>query len=84
MINRVITKRVIELHKLGYDSDFFINNKRLICLQSNVKFTLNDVYIQVVDQAYDQLSNQFKYIHTVITCNGDKGVMVIDGIFTNQ
>lgn len=83
VINRAITSQVINLHKQGYDKDFCLQNKHLLCMQNGVVFHVKDVYIKVIDQAYDQLNHHFKYIHTIDTCNGEKGVMVIDQIFTN-
>jgi len=83
IINRAITRRVIDLHSQGYDSDFCLKNRCLLCMQNEVIFHPNDVDIKVIDQVYDQLSQCFKYIHTIDTCNGEKGVMVIDQIFTN-
>nr|WP_067054040.1 hypothetical protein [Mucilaginibacter sp. L294] len=83
-INGNFTKRVIALHAEGYDSDFLIlANSHLYCLQNNRDFPLQTVLIKLIDQAYDCLSGSFKYIHTVDTCTGDKGMLVADGIFTN-
>ena len=83
IINRAITRQVINLHKQGYVNDFCLCNKHLLCMQNAVNFRVNDVCIKVIDQVYDQLSRRFKYIHTIDTCNGEKGVMIIDQIFTN-
>ena len=83
VVNRSLTYRVIELHKKGYTIDFFVRNKQLLCLQDNLNFGLGDVYIKVIDKVYDHFTHRFKYIHTIDTCNGEKGVMIIDSIFTN-
>lgn len=83
IINRAITRQVINLPKQGYVNDFCLCNNHLQCLQNDVNFCVDDVNIKVIDQVYDQLSQGFKYIHIVDTCNGEKGVMVIDQIFTN-
>jgi len=83
IINSAMTRQVINLHEQGYVNDFCFHSKRLLCMQNDVNFGINDVYIEVIDQVYDHLSRRFKYIHTVDTCNGEKGVMIIDRIFTN-
>jgi hypothetical protein len=83
-VNSSLTKRVIELHGKGYDHDFLAAGKQhLLCLQNNQNFTVNDVNIKVIDQAYDHLTRSFKYIHTIVTCNGERGVLITEGIFTN-
>jgi hypothetical protein len=83
-LNFLLTRRVIELHGQGYDYDFqVLGSRNLICLQSNKNFNLEDLNIKVVDQGYDQLSRSFKYIHTVDTGNGELGVLIAEGIFTN-
>lgn len=83
-LNRSLTQRVIELHNDGYDQDFLMTGgQHLLCLQNNEDFLLRDVYIKVIDQAYDQLTKSFKYIHSIDTPNGEKGVLVTDTIYTN-
>lgn len=84
-LNFLLTRRVIELHGQGYDHDFLVSgDQHLICLQNNKNFNKEDVNIKVVDQAYDQLSRSFKYIHTIDTGNGERGVLIADGIFINS
>ena len=78
-----MTRRVIELHAQGYDHDFLLLGENLFCLQINQDFPLSQVRIKVIDQAYDQLTRSFKYIHTIDTANGQKGVMVTEAIVTN-
>jgi hypothetical protein len=83
-LNAAITKRVIQLHALGYDCDFLIMGQGLLCIQSNQNFPVDAVLIKVVDQGYDQLTHSFKYVHTIDTNNGEKGVMITDAIFNND
>ena len=83
-LNNSLTRRVIELHSNGYNYDFLMTgSKHLLCLQNNADFSLGDVYIKVIDQAYDQLTKSFKYIHTIDTCNGEKGVLITELIYSN-
>jgi hypothetical protein len=49
-----------------------------------MNFNLEDVNIEVVDQGYDQLSRSFKYVHTIDTGNGERGVLIAEGILTNS
>ena len=83
-LNSSITRRVIELHDNGYEYDFLMLGRHLLCIQSNQGFPASAVHIKVIDQGYDKLSRSFKYIHTVDTCNGEKGVMISEAIFTNN
>lgn len=83
-LNGSITKRVIDLHNKGYHFDFLMLEDRiLVCAQNNERLPAHAVQIQVVDQGYDQLTQSFKYIHTIDTGNGDLGVLLMDRIFTN-
>lgn len=83
-MNGSITKRVIELHNLGYDHDFQITgNRALLCLQNNENFPVDAVRIAVIDQGFDQLTQSYKYIHTIDTDSGERGMLMSDCIFTN-
>jgi hypothetical protein len=83
-LNNGLTKRVIELQAKGYHFDYLISgNKELLCVQNNQAIPLNAVHINVVDQVYDQLSRSFKYVHTIDTGNGERGVMITEAIYTN-
>jgi hypothetical protein len=83
ILNSAITRRVIELQAQGYDHDFSLLDTQLICAQIGLNFPLAFVSIKVVDQAYDRLTHSFKYIHTIDTGNGQKGLMVTEAIVTN-
>ncbi len=83
-LNGSITKRVIELHANGYEYDFLMLGSHLLCLQNNQRFPVGAVDIKVVDQGYDKLSRSFKYVHVIETCSGEKGLMIVEAIFTNS
>lgn len=84
-LNSQLTKTLVELHAKGYHFDFFpLNQRWLLCLQNNRVVLLDTVYIYIVGQVYDQLSRSFKYIHTIDTGDGEQGVMVAEGIYTQH
>lgn len=84
-LNFSLTKRVIELHAKGYHFDYLVlHNGQLLCIQNSLAIPVNAVHINVIDQVYDQLSQSFKYIHTIDTGDGEMGVMVTEAIVTNQ
>lgn len=81
-MNCSITEKVIELHDKGYDCDFLlIDNKILLCMQTNKKFPVKDVMVNAVRKAYDNFSHSYKHIHTIETTSGEKGVLLADSIF---
>jgi len=82
-LNGRITKRVIELHEKGYSMDFHsISKHYYLCLQDSFGFAIDDLVIVVIDQIFDKFSNSYKYIHTVETTTGYKGVLLSDDICT--
>ncbi len=83
-LNASITQRVIELHANGYEYDFLMLGSHLLCVQNNQRFPVGAVDIKVVDQCYDKLSRSFKYLHVIETCSGEKGLMIVEAIFTNN
>ncbi|WP_374950124.1 hypothetical protein [Mucilaginibacter sp.] len=83
-LNFNLTRKVIELEDKGYCLDYMVLKGQLLCVQNNQSIPVEAVHICVVDQGYDQLSSCFKYIHTVDTGNGEKGVMITDAIITNN
>ncbi|TSD63028.1 hypothetical protein FFF34_018955 [Inquilinus sp. KBS0705] len=82
-LNHTITSRVIDLHNQGYTDDFLpVNNYTLLCLQNSVNFGFDDLHIKVIDQGFDQLTKSYKYIHTIETSHGEKGLLITDFICT--
>jgi hypothetical protein len=81
-LNNALTNCVIDLHNQGYTDDFLsIKNERFLCLQNSEDFSLAELNIKVIDQGFDQFSQTYKYIHTIETVNGSKGLLVTDLIF---
>lgn len=84
-LNHVITSRVIDLHDKGYTDDFLpAKDQTFLHIQNSEKFTMADLNIKVIDQGFDQLTKSYKYIHTIETVNGDKGLLMADFICTTS
>ncbi|MDB4999476.1 MAG: hypothetical protein JWP67_625 [Mucilaginibacter sp.] len=82
-LSNALTCKVIDLHDQGYINDFLpTSDHKLLCIQDCEDFSVEDIDIQVVDQQFDQLTNTYKYIHTIETINGSKGLMLTDFICT--
>jgi hypothetical protein len=80
-INGSLTRKVIELQSLGYGNDFqILGHREVLCLQDNQYTAIENMQIKVVDQGYDQLSKSFKYIHTIETDCGKRGLLLADRI----
>lgn len=83
-LNNALTSRVIDLHDQGYTDDFLPVKDEFFCLQNSENFSPADLNIQVVDQCFDQFSNTYKYIHTIETTNGNKGLLMADLMFADM
>jgi len=80
-----LTKTLIDLHDSGYVFDFrVLDRERIICLQDSRQFNANGIIIKVINQHFDKITHSYKYIHTVETDCGDRGLIVADEIITNQ
>ena len=80
-LNNAIARRVIELHDLGYEFDFQIfNNQSMLCLQDNSRIAMEYLSVKLIDVGYDHLSHSFKYIHTIETACGKRGLLLADKI----
>ncbi|MBD1385927.1 hypothetical protein IDJ75_11600 [Mucilaginibacter rigui] len=78
-----MTKRLIELQAKGYDHDYLLEGANLVCVQDSHSLPLTSAWVKLIDQAYDRLSKTFKYIHSIDTGNGEKGVIIADAIIIN-
>jgi hypothetical protein len=82
-LNSSLTNKVIELHNTGYDHDFQLQGQQqILCLQDNRLFNFDNVLIRLIDQGYDNLSHSFKYLHTIDTGCGQKGILMAGKIAT--
>lgn len=82
-LNSTLTSRVIDLHDQGYTDDFLpVKDECFLCLQNSENFSLTDLNIQLIDEGFDQLSKTYKYIHTIETTNGNKGLLIGELLLT--
>ncbi len=82
-LNNALTSRVIDLHNQGYTDDFLSVKDDFFCLQNSENFSLADLNIQVIDQGFDQFTKTYKYIHTIETSNGKKGLLIADLMYAD-
>jgi hypothetical protein len=81
-INFSLTERVKQLHSEGYVYDFAINaSKDFFCIQNNATVDSRAVTVKLVDQIYDQLFRNYKYIHAIETDTGEKGILLSPEIY---
>lgn len=81
-INSSITRKVIELHNIGYIFDFqILNQQDVICLQDNNHFPKENVQVKMMGQGYDLFSHSFKYVHTIETSCGKRGLLLADQVY---
>ncbi|HEY4197983.1 MAG TPA: hypothetical protein VGM63_20720 [Mucilaginibacter sp.] len=80
-LNRKITQQIIGLQENGYFFDFLLSScGEIICIQNNMVFPFCAISVKVIDQAWDQLTKSYKYIHTVDTGNEEKGLLIVEQI----
>jgi|EndMetStandDraft_4_1072995.scaffolds.fasta_scaffold04234_2 hypothetical protein len=80
-VNSRITMRIIEFHQKGYQMDFLqVNDYALSCLQKEAVFPSEEVSVYLIDCCFNVLSRSFTYIHTVVTADGIKGLLLGDKI----
>jgi hypothetical protein len=83
LVNHQLTCRLFNLHAIGYEFDFnLLNNRDLLCVQDNQCFAEENVTVKVIDQVYDFITDSYKYLHTVETVCGKKGILLIEGIYS--
>lgn len=82
LVNHQLTRKLINLHNRGYELDFnLLNDHRLVCVQDGQCFSEEGLTVRIVDQVYDFITDSYKYLHTVETSCGKKGIMLIEGIY---
>jgi hypothetical protein len=52
---------------------------RISCLQDDSCYNYHQLALSLVDHIYDILTDQFYYIHTVCTDDGQKGILLSYG-----
>jgi hypothetical protein len=82
-LNRSITQCVITLHQKGYTHDFLLTGTgQFQCIQSGESFDMHDLMVSMVDCGFDLLTNTHKYIHTIDTPDGSKGLLITNNILS--
>jgi hypothetical protein len=75
----------MELHDTGFIFDFYVSEgSSFRCVQDNSIYPDTQLLIRVIDQCYDQYCRKFKYVHTIETFCGKKGLLLTSGIYTNS
>ena len=84
-INERITNKIIELQEKGFDLDFqILGTKELLCIQNNIVFGVDNIEILMREQAYDQISHSQKFIHSVETFEGLRGILLCERRVENK
>jgi len=79
--NESLTNWVIILHQTGYINDFFpFNNGEVQCVQNGENFPIKDLRVILIDCCYDLLTRSFRYIHTIDTEAGYRGLLITNRI----
>ena len=76
-VNSQLTKLIISYHERGYTEDFYVDNlSRRLYIQGNRSYHCSSYVIAVISQCYDSLTKDFKYIHTIETFCGIRGLLI--------
>ena len=82
--NAKIARRVMEFHSKGFINDFFEEGEHnLVSLQSSYEIARGQAYIKLIDQCPHKPENDFIYLHTVETTEGEKGLLLSRQIRTS-
>jgi hypothetical protein len=83
-LNCFLTRMIIKLHEMGYSEDFIrADEGKYVCVQCNGEFSASNLQIKVFNLAFDHFSGCYKYIHTIETHSGLKGVFIADSLHFN-
>lgn len=81
-MNNFLTRRVVELHQQGYCCDFIVlRDRRFFCVQHNLVHDKGLIRIELVDIAYDKLHRQYKYLYSIDTCSGERGILLLNFLY---
>jgi hypothetical protein len=83
-LNCLLTRIIIKLHEKGYSEDFIkVDGEKYVCVQCNGEFFTSNLQIKVFNLAFDHSSGCYKYVHTIETHSGLKGVFISDSLHSN-
>ena len=84
-IKNAVADAVIKLHQNGYNHDFSVlEDNSYLCLQNNKLYMPKQVSLAFIDEFYDRFTCTYKFIHTIETCCGTKGLMISDKMYMNE
>ncbi|MBL4677320.1 MAG: hypothetical protein JKY70_14110 [Mucilaginibacter sp.] len=82
LFNAALTKKLFKLHASGYDLDFeYAGGPLITCVQDGAQFVGDAVLVILADIVFDRDDHSYKYVHTIDTGCGRKGIMILSGIF---
>ncbi|MBD1365413.1 hypothetical protein IDJ77_16485 [Mucilaginibacter sp. ZT4R22] len=83
IINCLLTRTIIKLHENGFSEDFTEEEGIYTCIQCNMQFSSSYIQINICDLVFDDFSGRYKYIYTIESYSGLKGVLIADSPYFN-
>ncbi|MGA9650672.1 hypothetical protein [Pedobacter sp.] len=78
-IEKNLTKKVIDMHQLGYDLDFQKSSSGLLCTQTGSSFNWNELTVQEIEHFFKPGRDLRMYsVETVI---GTRGIFISNAKF---
>jgi len=85
LVKPVLTYKLIELQQHGYEYDFILlRDYSVVCIQDKQHFGENDIKITTAENEFDALTGGFKFLFTVETLCGRKGVLLVESAYRKQ
>ena len=83
-LNAKIARRVMEFHVKGFTNDFFEDGEHiLVSFQSSYEIVHGQASVKLIDQYQHKPENDFRYLHSVETTEGEKGLLLSRRIRTS-
>ena len=84
-INPRLTELIIGLHEQGYTEDFFMEGQAIYLTAGEKQMNLCLPFtIKDIDEYYDSLNRKYRYVQTVETSCGIKGILISDVVRDNK
>lgn len=78
-VNKIITKRIISLHDMGYTVDFKLGEKdNDACIEEEHITVFREFSLMSSEICYDRFSRSYKYLHAIETPCGIKGLLLTE------
>lgn len=76
-VNNRLTQTIIKCHEAGYTEDFFYNGPSTGIIDHNWPQEIHETFTAaVIDMGFDSLTGEYKYVYTIVTNCGKKGILV--------